>query len=107
MSFIETLRSVRVGPFALFDFALAYAGIYLIAPLLSRMFHVVKLDIPRSSWLWFTLPISVVVHLAIGTITPFTRMAIDPQGGYLIKLLLGAMLYLGARNIKIKSSARK
>lgn len=100
MSAIELARSFRIGPFSVFDFATAYLGIYLAAPLLSKLFRRFNLEIPRSSWLWFTLPIAILVHLALGLQTPLTKMVLDPNGYYLTKIIIFAMLFMGIRLIK-------
>lgn len=99
---IALLRSYRIGSFSIFDFATAYLGIYLVAPLLSKLFLRLGLDIPRSSWLWLTLPISLLVHLALGLSTPLMNMLFDPTGHYLTKLVMIAMLYMGLRAIKVR-----
>jgi len=98
---IEALRSFRIGPFAVFDFATAYFGMYLVAPLLSRLFLKIGVSVPRSSWLWLTLPIAIVVHLAIGLQTPLMKTVVDPTGHYLAKLALIAMLIMGLRRISL------
>jgi len=101
---ITLLRSYRIGAFSIFDFATAYLGVYLIAPLLSKLFLRLGLVIPRSSWLWLTLPISVVVHLALGITTPLMKMLFDPSGYYLLKLAIIGMLYMGLRAIKVRKN---
>ncbi len=100
MGFIEVLRQFKIGPFTIFDTALAYGVIFLIAPLLSKLFTKVNLQISRSSWLWLTLPIGVIFHLIFHQNTPFTRMFIDLSGFYIEKIVLLFMLYMGLRNIR-------
>lgn len=101
MDIIGTLRQFRIGPFTVFDTLLAYVGIYLIAPLLSKLFAKINISISRSSWLWLTLPISVIPHLIFNQNTPFMKMLLNPNGDYIAKIVLLFMLYMGLRNINI------
>lgn len=87
-NFIEFLRSFRIGPFAVFDFAVSYLVIYLIWPFLTR--H--GLPLSRTQAMWLVLPVSVVVHVLVGQITPLTEMVLDPHGHYLVKLLMIFMI---------------
>lgn len=100
MGIIEVLRQFRIGPFTIFDTALAYVAIFLLAPLLSKIFAKINFQISRSSWLWLTLPIGVIFHLIFQQNTPFTRMFLDLNGFYIEKIVLLIMLYMGLRNIK-------
>jgi len=100
MDFISVLRQFRIGPFTVFDTLLAYVGIYLVAPILSKLFLKFNINISRTSWLWLTLPIGVIFHLILNQNTPFTNMFLDQNGGYLSKIILILMLYMGLRNIK-------
>lgn len=72
MTTIEFLRQFRIGGYAIFDFAISFIGIYLIAPLLSKLFRIVRIDIPRLSWMFFTIPIAIIAHVLSGRITPLT-----------------------------------
>ena len=96
---IQTLRSFRIGPFAVFDFAISYIAVYFLAPLLSRLFSYVGISVTRAQWLWLTLPISILVHLLSGAKTPFTMMVLDPHlnslGSIFAKLVIVGMLYMG------------
>jgi hypothetical protein len=98
---IEFLRQFRLGDYAIFDFAAAFLGIYLLAPLLSKIFSKLRVEIPRQNWLYLTLPLSVVFHLLSGHITPLTRDFIDFQGHYLVKIVILALLVPGLNDIKI------
>ncbi len=90
MDTIDFLRSFRIGPFAIFDFALTYLIAYLLGP------HLKKMGIPlsREQFLYLILPLSVVVHLLFKQDTPLTEMTLDPRGYWLWKGLLLAMLIL-------------
>lgn len=98
---IAFLRQFRLGDYAIFDFAAAFLGIYLLAPLLSKIFAKLRVEIPHQNWLYLTLPLSVVVHLLSGHITPLTRDFIDLQGHYIVKIIILALLVPGLTDIKI------
>lgn len=100
MDFIRVLRQFRIGPFTIFDTLLAYVGIYLVAPFLSKLFSKINIYIPGSSWMWLTLPIGITFHLIFNQNTPFTKMFLDPTGNYPAKIILLFMIYMGLRNIK-------
>ena len=98
---IEYLRSFKILGFAIFDLTVSFIGIYLLAPVLSRIFALVKIDIPRINWLYLTLPLSVLVHVVVGNFTPMTRDFLDLSSHYLLKILIITLLYLGLRGIKL------
>ncbi|TAK95370.1 hypothetical protein EPO05_04415 [Patescibacteria group bacterium] len=100
MSTIEFLRQFRIGSFAIFDLATAFVGMWLISPLLSRLFRKLGLEIPRSSWLLWTVPIGIAVHLLIGRVTPLTRDFLDWQGHYLAKIVVVGLLIWGIMGVK-------
>jgi len=101
MDFLDFLRQFKIGPFAIFDTALAYVGIFLVAPFLTKLFFRFHLNISRTAWLWLTLPIAVIFHLVFRQSTPFMKMFLDPHGFYVAKIILLFMLYMGLRNIRI------
>ncbi|MFA6353726.1 MAG: hypothetical protein WCW93_02230 [Candidatus Paceibacterota bacterium] len=88
------LRSFRIGPFAIFDFAVAYIAVYFIAPYLSKLFALVGIHVNREQWLWLTLPIAVVAHLIFKADTPFTKMILNPSGDWIPKLIIIGMLIM-------------
>jgi hypothetical protein len=98
---IEFFRQFRIGEYAIFDFIVAFLGIYLLSSLLSKLFLKIKITIPRYNWLFLTLPIGIATHLIFGKITPLTRNFLDMQGHYTLKILIIVLLVLGLRNIKI------
>jgi hypothetical protein len=98
---IEFLRQFRVGGYAIFDFAAVFLGFYLLAPLLSKIFRKIRLDISRRSWLFLALPIGILTHLAFGKMTPMTRDFIDLSGHYLLKIIILILLFFGIKNIRI------
>lgn len=100
MDLIGVLRQLRIGPFTIFDTATAYIGIFLLAPLLTKLFSRLHLYISRTAWLWLTLPISVIFHFFLHQNTPFMKMFLDPNGFYIAKIILLFMLYMGLRKIR-------
>ena len=101
MPSIEYLRSFKFGDYAIFDLTVSFLGVYLLAPLLSKLFHLIHLDIPRASWLLFTLPLSILVHILVGNYTPMTSAFLDPSSHYLLKIFIIVILVLGILGIKV------
>lgn len=91
---IELLRSYRIGPFAIFDFAISYIAIYFLAPCLSKLFAKIGVRINREQWLWLTLPIALITHLIFSPNTPFTKMFFNLSGGIIPKLIIVLMLVM-------------
>ncbi len=89
---IDFLRSFRIGPFAIFDFAASYLVVYFLAPYLSKIFHLIGIEINREQWLWLTLPIATLTHIIFRTETAFTKMIMDPTGGVFAKIVLIFMI---------------
>ncbi len=81
MTLLETLRTPKIGPFAVFDTATALAGMWIAAPYLG---------ISRRRALWATIPIGVVTHAVLGIDTPLNRRVLGP-GNTGIKLAVGAL----------------
>jgi hypothetical protein len=105
MEMIGYLRQFRITGYAVFDFAAAFLGIFLLSPLLSGLSAKAGLEIPKLNWLYLTLPISIVTHLVFGNHTPLTENFIDPGGHYILKAVIIFSLVLGLRNIKRVSGA--
>lgn len=101
MSTIEFLRQFRVFEYAIFDLVASFLGIYLLSPLLSKLFRKAKLDIPKLNWVFLTLPIGILTHFAIGTITPMAANFINLHDHYILKIIILGMTILGLRGIKI------
>lgn len=101
MNPIEFLRQFRLDGYAIFDFAVAFIGIYLLSPLLSKIFLKLRIDVPKRNWLFLTLPISVIVHLLIGQTTLMTKNFLDIHGHYILKILILILLIFGIKGIKI------
>lgn len=100
MDLIGFARQFKMGPFAIFDTALAYVGIYLLAPFLTKLFLKFHVYIPRISWIWLTLPIAVLFHLIFHQNTPFMKLLFDKNTFYLPLIVLLIMLFMGVRRIK-------
>lgn len=100
MDIISFLRQFRVGGFAIFDFVVAFWGIFMLSPWLSKIFRKLGLEIPKRNWLFLTLPIGIVVHLLIGRKTPLTADFIDLKSHYFLKIIIIALFILGMRGIR-------
>jgi len=102
MYILHFLRQYKIGPFAIFDTVTAYLGIFLIAPLLTKMFSKIHINVSRVGWLWLTLPISVLFHLIFRQNTPFMKILLNPNQFqfYLGIIILLFMIYMGLRKIK-------
>ena len=101
MEFIELIRQLRIGPFAVFDTAVAYLGVFLLAPLLTRLALKAHLQVSKAQWLWLVLPVSILAHLIFGQSTPLTKMFIDPNDYYLVKFVILVMLLMGLKDTRI------
>jgi hypothetical protein len=99
MNIISFLRQARIGGIAIFDVALSYLGIYLLSPILSNIAKSLGLRIKRSSWLWLTIPIGVIVHILFKQSTTLNNLLFT-NGNYPIKLLLVFMLFMGIKDVR-------
>ncbi len=98
---IEFLRQFHIGEYAIFDFVVAFAGVYLFSLLTRKIFLKLRLDISTRSWMFLVLPISIAAHLIVNEMTPMARNLIDLHGHYLLKIIIIGLLLLGIRGIKI------
>jgi hypothetical protein len=102
---IEYLRQFRIGEYAIFDFAASFLAALILAPLLTTLFKKLNINIPFKSWMYFVLPLGIIVHLLFGSITPMTRDFLDLNGHYFLKFIMIALLILGLKGIsRIKKS---
>jgi hypothetical protein len=99
MNTIDYLRQYRVGQFAILDFTAAFIGIYLISPLIIRLFKLVGIKFQISNLMWLTIPISIIFHILFSTNTPLTKMFLDPSGYYLLKIAVTLMVYMGFKGV--------
>lgn len=106
---IEYLRQFRIGGYAIFDFTISFIAIYLLSPLLTRIFRKIRLEVPKINWIYLTVPLSVVVHLIFGRMTPMTKNFLDLNGHYILKIVIIGLTVLGLRDVKIigKKQAEK
>jgi len=107
MSIIEFLRLSRFFGYAIFDLLLSFLGIYLLSPLLSKIFLKLGVTIPKRNWLYLTLPIGILAHLAFGKMTPMTVNFLDIYGHYILKIIIIVLLIIGLRDIKTSWSKNK
>jgi hypothetical protein len=101
MDVLTSLRQYKVGAFTIFDTVISYIGVFLLAPLLTRLFLKLHVSIPLFSWLWLTLPVSILFHLAFHQMTPLTTRIMDPNGFYREKIVLLGMVIMGIRSIRL------
>ncbi|KKR12913.1 MAG: hypothetical protein UT41_C0001G0457 [Candidatus Wolfebacteria bacterium GW2011_GWC2_39_22] len=106
MATIEFLRQFRIGEYALFDLTVAFLGVYLLAPLLSKLFLKIGIIVPKYNWLYLTLPIGIIVHLLVGTLTPMTKAVIDVNGYYILKIIVIILILLGLRGVRLKARTK-
>lgn len=99
---IEYLRSFRIAGYAVFDLISAFAGVYLLAPLLSRLFLKIGVVVPRSSWMLLTLPLGVLIHIIVGTETMMVKNFLDINGHYGIKILMVVLTCLGLLRVNLR-----
>lgn len=97
---IEYLRSFRLGGYAIFDFAISFIGMAIIAPLLTKGVRKLGIEIPFCSWMLLVIPIAVLSHLLAGTDTRLTRQVLDPNGFYLQKAIVLICLIIALIKIK-------
>ncbi len=98
---LQDLRAdYRIGPFSVVDTVGALLIVYLIAPFLSAVVRRLGFEVPRSSWLWLTIPVALVAHLMFRPDTALTTMIVDPNGSYLAKAVLLVMIFMAFRGMK-------
>ena len=85
---IEFIRQFKIFEFAIFDLTVSYLGIYLLSPLLSKLFRLIRIEIPKINWVILTLPISILVHMMVGNFTPMTNNFLNLNDYYLLKIII-------------------
>jgi hypothetical protein len=88
MSAIEKLRSFRVGPFAVFDFAASYTAAWYAAPYVDWY-------ITRKQVMWLVIPTAIAVHRLIGIETPLNKMVLGSEPNRIAQAVAALMLYKG------------
>lgn len=99
MSIIEFLRQYRIGGMAIFDFVVSYGGFFLLSPIIIKLFAKVNVHMTLANIMWLVLPLAIIVHVLVGKYTPMTKMFLNPHDYYLLKILIGFMVYMGLRKI--------
>jgi len=99
---LEYLRQWRVGQFTVFDTVASYVGILILSPILSWLMSRLDLKVPLISWLWFTMPLSVIFHLIFNQSTPLMKVLTNPRtfDFYIAVIILLVMTYLGLRKVR-------
>lgn len=99
---IAFLRQFRIGQFTIFDTLLAYIGVLILSPMLTWLVLRLHIKIPMISWLWFTLPLSVIFHIIFRQSTPVIKILEDPKNVqfYFTIIILLFMIYMGVRKIR-------
>jgi len=97
---IEFLRSYKLLDYAIFDFVVSFLGVYLLSPILTKLFLLFKIKVSRKSWLLLTIPVSILVHYLVGNITPMTKDFLNLNGSYLLKIIIISLTYFGIKDIK-------
>lgn len=88
---IQFLRQFKIGPFAIFDIVISYVGIYILSPLLIKIFKLIRINTNLSTWMWLTLPLSIVFHVIFNQNTPLTRMFLNTSDYWLVKSIIVIM----------------
>ena len=82
---IDSLRSVRIGGSAAFDFVTSLLIAHLIAPYLK---------INRTAALLLTIPLGILVHELFSIKTPLNSLLFESEN-CTARLLIGALLVAG------------
>lgn len=101
MTFFEFVRQFRIAGYAIFDLSVSFVAVGLLSPLLSKGCAKLGLHVPKISWIYAVLPISVLAHLLFHASTPFTQQVVDPSGHILQKLLVLILFILSIKDIRI------
>ncbi len=100
MNPIDYLRTFRIGPFSVFDFAISYLGFLVFSPLIIWLFAKCHVKITLISIMWLVLPLSILVHALFGRYTQLTQLFLDPYGNILVKVIVLFMLFMGFKDIR-------
>lgn len=88
MNTIEKLRSFRVGPFAVFDFAMSFLAAWYAAPYLDWY-------VRREQLMWLVIPTALLVHKVLKINTPLNSMVFGPDTNRLAQAMVALMLFKG------------
>lgn len=101
MNTLEFLRQFRLAEYAIFDLGVSFLGMYLLSPSLSNIFSKLRIRVPKENWLFLTLPMGILVHVLVGSMTPMTQNFLDMSDHYVLKIIILISFVLGVRGIKI------
>jgi len=104
---VEYLRSFRIGGYAVFDFAISYLGVYLLSPILIKLFKKLGKKVSLAQLMYLVLPVSILTHVLTGQDTLLTRQFLDLYGYYLVKLVILGMVYKGLGGKGVTKKKRK
>lgn len=99
---IEYLRSFRLAGYAVFDLVTAFVGVYLLSPWLSRLFLKFGFVVPTISWMLFTLPLGILVHILVGTETLMVKNFLDTNNHFGLKMFIFTLTIAGLLKIKLR-----
>ena len=100
MNTLEFLRQFRIFDYAAFDLIVSLLGMWLLSYPLSKAFLKIGLIIPKKSWVIWALPIGIIAHLLIGTMTPMTLQFIDPGSNYILKVVIVLLTIFGFQGVR-------
>jgi hypothetical protein len=97
MSLIKTLRSYRIGKFAIIDFVATILSVILLHYLFNYISDKSNINIRFNiiNGLFLAFPIGVFAHIIFGIKTPLNDMVMDMNNHYLLKIVLIALVLLG------------
>ncbi|MBU1151775.1 hypothetical protein KJ632_03025 [Patescibacteria group bacterium] len=90
MNILDFLRSFRIGPFSIFEFAITYLLAFLIGPYLKK----IGIPLSREQFMYLALPLSVLVHFVFKVETPLTKMVFASNNYYIWKGVIVLMILL-------------
>lgn len=90
MNILTFLRSFRIEPFAIFDFALTYLIAYAIGPYLKK----IGIPLSREQFMYLILPLSLLVHYIFKQETPLTKMVLTPNDYFIWKGIIIFMIIM-------------
>ncbi len=99
---IEFLRQFRIDGYAIFDLALSFIGMAILAPLLSRLFYKIGVIVPKKNWIILTLPLSIIIHILFNQQTLMVKDFFDVSGHFGLKILILVLLVFGLSGVKKK-----
>ncbi len=97
---LEFLRSFRLWEYSIFDLVISFLGVLVISPLLIRLFRLIHLEIPLSSWMLFTILIGILTHILTSNHTLMTKYFLDPSGHYSLKIFIVVITILGFAGVR-------